>query len=211
MIEAWVGASVLLHFQGLWRLALAFCLVKDAGMGINIEQTWRKAIGVLVLVGVLGPGSPVQSQGLPALPKAVTPAGPKNTAPAPMPMPTPAVDPPLLPAAPKETPKSTGVCSALPEAAQKWMQDSLATLQGQTLRSGGLPKARDAFADVWINFKLWRDKGYDLDSFSPKVDAVYRALYPAGAFAPDTPFERFKEPRRGCKKSTEPVQAIKTP
>jgi hypothetical protein len=107
---------------------------------------------------------------------------------------------PLLEPGPTDLPVAASACSALPAKGAQWMDAALAGLQGQSLRPGGSLKAKNAFAEVWIFFKASRAKGYDMDGSVGKIDAVYRALYPASPFTPETPFERFKEPRKSCKK-----------
>jgi hypothetical protein len=179
---------------------------------------WRGAAGaahrVVLVMAAWGFmwASPAQSQGLPPLPKAVTPAQAGKTKPlapsaisaSPLPLP----EPPLLPSAPKDIAKSDQPCSAMDPKAQEWLQNAFALLQAQMLRPNGAAKAKEAYADLWLNFKMWRDKGYDADPYGSRLEAIYKALYPAGAFAPDSPFERFKEPRLACKKkramATEP-------
>lgn len=144
----------------------------------------------------------IAQQSLPPLPKAVSPADAKAKAgklPE-APMAASIQDKPLFEAGPKDLPKAASPCEALPEKGAAWMMEAFGTLEAQTLRPNGSPKARDAFAEVWLFFKSSRAKGFDMDPYGNKIDAIYKALYPAGAFAPETPFERFKEPRRACKK-----------
>jgi hypothetical protein len=111
---------------------------------------------------------------------------------------------PILAAAPKDLKKAGAACSALEQEGVDWMKDSFGAIEAQTLRPNGLPKAKEAFAEVWLFYKAGRAKDYDMDPFSGKIDALYKALYPAGAFSPETPFERFKEPRRSCPKKAAP-------
>ena len=143
-------------------------------------------------------------QGLPPLPKAVSPADVKgkNGKSPDAPMPAVIKEKPLLEAGPNDLPKSSKPCDVLPEKGDDWMMEAFGILEAQTLRPNGVPKARDAFAEVWFFFKSARAKGFNMDSYGNKIEAIYKALYPAGAFAPETPFERFKEPRRSCKKTS---------
>lgn len=143
------------------------------------------------------------AQGLPPLPKAVGPAtarGKPAMAP-PAATSAPAPEPPLLPPAPRDLAKPDQPCAELDPKAQEWLLGAFAALQAQMLRPNGLPKAREAFAEVWLGFKTWRDRGFDADPYGARVEAVYKALYPAGPFAPETPFERFREPRYVCRKA----------
>ena len=151
-----------------------------------------------------------QASGLPAVPRAVAPApavskGKPGVSPAALAPAVPAPEPSLLAPAPKDMGKAERPCAELDARAQEWMLGSFAILQAQMLRPNGAPKAKEAFADVWLNFKLWRDKGYDTDPYGGRVEAIYKALYPASAFAPESPFERFKEPRWACRKARAPV------
>ena len=164
----------------------------------------RAAACSLVCVAISGLAP---AQGLPPLPKAVSPAKGKNAASLPLAEPAFAAEAPLLSPMPKDVAKSAAPCRELDEKAADWMRESMAVMQAQTLRPTGGSKAREAFADVWLAFKTWRDKGYDLDGYGMRVDTVYRALYPAGAFAPDSPFERFKEPRWVCRKAKQQAAA----
>jgi hypothetical protein len=148
---------------------------------------------------------PAGAQSLPPLPKTAAAAMAKGAPPGrpPSVQEASAAAPqaaPLLKPGPTDLPKAKEACSALPEAGQEWMSGAFGALQAQTLRPGGLPRAKDAFAEVWLFFKAARSLGYDMDPHSGKIDAIYRALYPAGPFSPETPFERFKEPRRACPK-----------
>lgn len=145
-----------------------------------------------------------QGAGLPPLPRSTPAAKAKPAVAAPAPAPAPQVPAPevaLLAPAPKDIARAEAPCSELEARAQEWMKESLAVLQAQMLRPNGAAKARDGFAELWLNFKLWRDKGYDVDGHGARVEALYKALYPAGAFAPENPFERFKEPRWACRKA----------
>ena len=138
-------------------------------------------------------------QGLPPLPKAATPSKASKTEVPPLP--SPVVEPPLLSPGPKDLEKSKTPCDALPDKGAEWMSDAMSILQSQMLRPNGMPKARDAYAELWLFFKNARGKGYNMDSYSSKIDSIYKSLYPAGPFAPDSPFERFSEKRRLCPKS----------
>lgn len=110
------------------------------------------------------------------------------------PPPPPLVDPmPTVGLAPKP-------CDPAPASLEAWMGESLARVESQALRPGGSPRAKEGFADAWSGFRMARVKGWSMDAWSGKLDALYQSLWPAGPFSPATPFERFKEPRRACPK-----------
>lgn len=123
-------------------------------------------------------------------------------------------EPPLLGPAPKEAAKEVklgpAACEALSEAWTVWLRDSILAIEGQTLKPGPKDRAREGAASLWEGFRRAREVGFNVDALGAKVEAVYLGTYAPGPFAPLTPFERFKEPRRACvKKGPLPSAAVK--
>lgn len=108
---------------------------------------------------------------------------------------------PLVAPWPKDYPAAPGPCAALDAPGREWVVGAISALQAQSLRPNGAPRAREAFAELWLGFKGLRAKGYDLDEHASKIDALERATRPGSSFAADGPFELFKEPWRLCKKT----------
>lgn len=120
---------------------------------------------------------------------------------------------PLLPAAPAEKAKEARLgikaCEPVSDAWSAWLREGVVKVEGQTLRPGAKERAREGAAALWEGFRGAREAGYDVDAFGQKVEAAYLGAHLSGAFAPQTPFERFKEPRRPCAKRGAPAAAAK--
>lgn len=116
---------------------------------------------------------------------------------------------PLLPPSPKEMGKEARLgakaCEPVSDAWSAWLREGVVLVEGQTLRPGPKDRAREGAAALWEGFRRAREAGFDVDAFGQKVEAAYLGAHWAGAFAPQTPFERFKEPRRPCAKKGPPA------